>query len=346
MISVEQQVLRRPEKATQVRVHPFKDWAKISHHSCSRVLKRRIVDFSAERSFAQSANALKEHYQIEVPKYQIDKVTAEICQEAKKQNATKPGKVSEAEVLISETDGSMLPIISTEVPEGAQETDRRKHRKCHWKEIRVSVASNPTLSESYYGVALGEPYMVGLMMHECCQFKGMTPQTQVHAVSDGAPWICEQYEKQFGTQCKFLLDFFHACDYLVQAAASTAMTLEERNKWLESCKDDLRKSRSNEVLTALKDLTPKNIEAAEGVENAIRYLSKRAEAGQLDYREALERDLPIGSGEVESAHRHLLQKRLKIAGAWWRLERAEEMAQLRVMRANGRWNEFWDQEAA
>ena len=49
-----------------------------------------------------------------------------------------------------------------------------------------------------------------------------------------------------------------------------------------------------------------------------------------------------GSGEVESAHRQILQKRPKIPGAWQRLERAEEMAQLRALRANQRWNDFWE----
>lgn len=73
-------------------------------------------------------------------------------------------------------------------------------------------------------------------MFECCQFSGMSPQTRVHAVSDGAPWIAEHYEQHFGTQCGFLLDFFHACDYLVAAAQSTSMTLKERNQWLEKCK--------------------------------------------------------------------------------------------------------------
>jgi hypothetical protein len=27
--------------------------------------------------------------------------------------------------------------------------------------------------------------------------------------------------------------------------------------------------------------------------------------------------LPIGSGEIESAHRYVFQTRLKIAGGWW-----------------------------
>jgi hypothetical protein len=44
---------------------------------------------------------------------------------------------------------------------------------------------------------------------------------------------------------------------------------------------------------------------------------------QLNYREALANDLPIGSGEIESAHRYIAQQRLKRPGAWWRVDHAE-----------------------
>ena len=36
---------------------------------------------------------------------------------------------------------------------------------------------------------------------------------------------------------------------------------------------------------------------------------------QLNYRDALAKDLPIGSGEIESAHRYIAQQRLKRPGA-------------------------------
>ena len=328
-------------------MHPFRDFAKVSPGGCSRILSRRIVDFSAERSFAQTAQALLEHYRIEVPRYSIDKITAQVCREAKAHNSNKPENLTAAEVLISEVDGSMLPIINTDPPEGATNKDRRKHRKCHWKELRVSTVSNPDLAETYYGVALGEPFAVGCMMHECCQFKGMNSATHIHAVSDGAPWIADQYELHFGTQCRFLLDIFHACDYLAAAAQSTKMTPEERKHWLKQCKETLKKSEAKEVIEALKKLNPNwDKESQDPVTIAIKYLQKREAKGQLDYAKAIEENLPIGSGEVESAHRTILQKRLKIPGAWWRLERAEEMAQLRALRANNRWAELWQQEAA
>ncbi|MGI9106596.1 MAG: ISKra4-like element ISTvi1 family transposase, partial [Pyrinomonadaceae bacterium] len=70
-----------------------------------------------------------------------------------------------------------------------------------------------------------------------------------------------------------------------------------------------------------------------------RYL--RARLDYLDYAGARERGLPIGSGEIESGNRSVLQARLKISGAWWRAENAEKMMALRVTRANGEWQSYW-----
>jgi len=53
---------------------------------------------------------------------------------------------------------------------------------------------------------------------------------------------------------------------------------------------------------------------------------------QLNYRDALANDLPIGSGEIESAHRYIAQQRLKRPGAWWRVDHAEYMLALRINR--------------
>jgi len=132
----------------------------------------------------------------------------------------------------------------------------------------------------------------------------------------------------------------------IAEAAFPSLTDKERKCWFETQKESLLASRVKTVLATLGDLA----EAKDGedenepITTTISYFKKRE--NQFDYADAIRRELPIGSGEVESAHRHILQKRLKIPGAWWRLERAEEMAQLRAMRANGRWNDFWQKKAA
>ncbi len=37
----------------------------------------------------------------------------------------------------------------------------------------------------------------------------------------------------------------------------------------------------------------------------------------------------------------LIQERLKLSGCWWKLENAMTMLALRVLRANGDWNSYW-----
>ncbi len=51
--------------------------------------------------------------------------------------------------------------------------------------------------------------------------------------------------------------------------------------------------------------------------------------------------MPIGSGEIESAHRHIAQQRLNRPGAWWRVDHADYMLALRINRKNGDWDAYW-----
>jgi len=78
---------------------------------------------------------------------------------------------------------------------------------------------------------------------------------------------------------------------------------------------------------------------AQPVRDAHRYLSERR--AQLDYAGARARGLCIGSGEVESGHRHVIQQRLKLAGSWWTEPHAEAMLGLRAARANDLWERYW-----
>jgi hypothetical protein len=355
LIDITEHIIRANKKSKIIR--PFRQIAKVTNRSASRALQRRILDFSAERSYAKTAAALREHYGIDVPLYTIDQNTARLAQEAKHHNATSPSGIKITHTLISEVDGSMLPIVSIKDEETKQRegieatvTDKRKLRHCHWKEIRLCTTREPKSAETYYGIALGEPHIIGCMMLECAKHKGLGSHTHVHAIADGATWIADQYEEQFGANHRFHVDFFHVCEYLAAAVNSSSLDKEQRHDWLEKQKANLRQSKIEEVLKMLENLKSERnlIEAEKGsketIEIAIRYLEERE--GQMEYKAAIENELPIGSGEVESGHRHIMQKRLKIPGAWWRLETAEDIAHLRAMRANNRWREFWQKKCA
>lgn len=72
------------------------------------------------------------------------------------------------------------------------------------------------------------------------------------------------------------------------------------------------------------------------VRRCLRYIESRPDC--FDYKGALERGLPIGSGEIESGHKKsVLQSRLKLSGAWWKQKNAEKIMALRTTRANKEW---------
>lgn len=56
----------------------------------------------------------------------------------------------------------------------------------------------------------------------------------------------------------------------------------------------------------------------------------RTNANRMKYRLYRDSGLPIGSGAVESAHRHVLQTRMKRAGQHWAISNARRMARLRA----------------
>ncbi|NOT58322.1 MAG: hypothetical protein HOP18_27275 [Deltaproteobacteria bacterium] len=148
----------------------------------------------------------------------------------------------------------------------------------------------------------------------------------------------------FGGQARYLVDFYHVCEYLVEAAPTCAPAAP--HAWLATQKQRLQKNEGAAVLTQLGAYVEAEAVANDHapVRACLRYLHNRPH--HLDYPGAIEKGLPIGSGEVESAHRYVIQHRLKLPGAWWKAEHVEPMLALRVVRANEEWDTYWGQLAA
>ena len=60
-----------------------------------------------------------------------------------------------------------------------------------------------------------------------------------------------------------------------------------------------------------------------------------------NYAEFLTHNLPIGSGEAESGIRHIIKRRMAVAGAWTE-EHASLMLAILTIRASGWWSDFWN----
>jgi hypothetical protein len=319
-------------------VRAFSARAGVKCRGHSGPLQRRITDFGAEKSFAKAAQQLKEHYGLEVSVSAIRGITEAHGERMLSAPQILQGVASAGEVgqLIAETDGSMIPKV--EVDENAV-GDRRKTRHIGWKEARLSLVYAKGSVQPVFGVTTGTPEQAGAQLAACAKRVGFGAHTQVHGVGDGAPWISEQMEWIFGAQGSYLIDFYHLCDYLAAASKSCATDWQA---WYATQKARMKAGASGEVLNALTPhLEPSEVADNEAPVRAChRYIRNRA--GQFDYPRALVAGLPIGSGKIESAHRYIIQERLKIPGAWWKIENADKMLALRIVRANGNWETYWD----
>lgn len=290
-----------------------------------------MVDFGAEESFAQAAQRLQEHYGLEVS---IGRVRRQSLVHGAQLSAMKPPLPKDcAEIVVTQLDGSMIPIV--EVSE--QSPDQRKGKELLWREVRLCLAREKDSATPLYGATLGSVGLAGELWRQTAQAAGVGPRTKVHGVGDGADWITTQFGEQFGDQGTYLLDFWHVSQYL--AGAATVIQPKKAVEWRHRQQGRLLENKSNQVLRALaRHVEPEDQKEAP-VRTAYRYLSDRTD--QLDYAGARAAGLPIGSGEVEGGHRHVIQERLKLTGCWWKQPNAEAMLGLRVARANNLWNSYW-----
>ena len=297
-----------------------------------------MVDFGADHPFAEAAKKVKEHYRIEVPTSAIQSCTEQHAQAIFEGPLFYDKPQEMVKTIIAETDGSMLPIVKTNTAKG----DRRKDKELFWKEARLSMAHAKGSTSLCFAGTIGSANVAGQQLAACVKQAGGRKKSKVHCVGDGAAWIAEQVENQFGEKGSYLIDFYHLCEYLSEAAAVCA----PRNKqaWRDQQKERMKTGKWHEVLQALlPHLEPEDWTLAP-VRACYRYINNRKK--QFDYPSAIKNDLPIGSGEIESSHRYILQKRLKLAGAWWTIDNAAHMIALRICRANNDWQQYWLKQAA
>jgi len=317
-------------------VRPFSLAAGVNCRGYSLGLQRVMVDFGADLSFARAAEKVKEHYQIDVNSSAIRARTeghGRLMALESEMNVRMPA--AGVRELIAELDGSFVPIV--EIAEGTG--DKRKRRKLKWEEAKLGVVGVMGSRRRRYSATMRGAEEAGRQWRSAAIEMGAGCNTHLHCLGDGAGWIVGQVKAQFGAAASYLVDFYHVSEYVAQAGQAFAGA--GTKQWLREQQEKLKENRVGEVLSELA--RHREGEAKSEEETAIRkcerYLGERVP--YLDYAGAIKKGLPIGSGEVESGHRTVIQPRLKLSGAWWTEENAEKMLAMRVVRANGEWEAYW-----
>jgi hypothetical protein len=137
---------------------------------------------------------------------------------------------------------------------------------------------------------------------------------EVTVVGDGAIRTRNLAGEHFGQRAE-ILDYYHACEHLWAVAKALFDAADRARAWAEARCGELDERGGGPVRRALRDAKPPGPAAAAELRPARGCF--RTNAARTDYPRFRAPGLPIGSGAVESAAKHLVQRRMKRAGMRW-----------------------------
>lgn len=140
-----------------------------------------------------------------------------------------------------------------------------------------------------------------------------------------------------------VLDLIHVIHYLWTIALLLCRGARtEADAWVSHILAQLLTRHPLDVVATIRQTaTRRALTGAdrEALDNAIEYLRKNSI--YIHYAQFLAEGLPIATGVIEGACRHLVQDRMGITGARWGLDGAEAVLKLRAIRTSGDWDEYW-----
>lgn len=155
------------------------------------------------------------------------------------------------------------------------------------------------------------------------------------AIGDGAPWIWDYFDSAHPDAVQ-ILDFFHAAERLSGFAKNQFEDPDQRKAWLGEQQSRLLENQVKEVIQTISDLKCKG-EAANAQKQTITYFTNNQH--RMAYKTWKDKGWLIGSGPIESAHRNVIQQRLKLSGQRWTLKGVQQVANLRVAYKSNDWNQ-------
>jgi hypothetical protein len=232
--------------------------------------------------------------------------------------------VKKEEVLYVEADGSMLLT-----------------RDEGWKEVKVGRmftsgscidpnGKSSWIRHSQYVAHLGNSNDFTEQMDSLIESYGRLGKRLVF-ISDGGIWIKNWIEDAF-PEAVAILDYYHVCEHLHQFANTIFSDEAVLEKWTDEQKELLLQSKVLEVIANIKQQNCKSKEAL----LLINYYTNNV--NRMDYKAYKNIGVGlIGSGAIESAHRTVVQKRMKQSGQRWSNKGAQSMLNLRILKMNGQW---------
>jgi hypothetical protein len=313
-------------------------------------LQEAMTRLGSKLPFQQAADEIEAFCQTKIGEATVRRTTHEngiasevlARQEVEELIAQAPEPPTQAEQLVMSTDGAFVCLTNGQWRE--VKTVAIGVFAAEWNgqesEIEVNSSQLSYFSRSYPARAF-ERYALS-ELHR----RGLGRAEKVVAVNDGAAWI-QSFIDYHCPKAERVIDFAHAQSYV--GRIGKAILGEETEAFKSWYKDKCHQLKHEPPQALLSELTwfgqqAQTAEQEAVVEHGLRYLAQRRE--MIDYAHFRARGYPIGSGSVESSHKHVVHSRLKQAGMRWAEQHVNPMLALRNLIANDRWTEGWSRLTA
>ena len=147
----------------------------------------------------------------------------------------------------------------------------------------------------------------------------------------------EELAEKFEVELTITQDLIHVIEYLWKAAhALHPDSPEKREEWVRQRTYELLKGNAQHIASGLRRAATRaslGEKERKPVDTAAHYIENNKE--RLAYNESLKQGLPIATGVIEGACRHLVKDRMDLTGARWRLKSADAVLKLRALKVSG-----------
>jgi hypothetical protein len=246
-------------------------------------------------------------------------------------------------------DGGRVRIRRTH--RGRKTTKGRHGFSTPWREPRLLVIDilddqgrPDRLRLPLYDGLIGDAEAVWALLIGYLRLLGAASADVVEFIADGAEWIWHRVERLRtlaeipAAKLVEVLDFYHASQYLSETIATCRnMPKAQRQALYKRLRHALRHQPDGVevVMEALRTLATR--QRGKAVTRALGSLETHAHRMRYVTLEA--HKLPIGSGQVESAVRRVVNLRFKAPGSFWTETTVSGLMHLRAAFKAGRWKE-------
>ena len=227
-----------------------------------------------------------------------------------------------------------------------------------WKEVKtcvvygVDAAAGAIGRKTYYATQAAHESFGHKLVTEAKR-RGAEVAKELIFIGDGAKWIWNLCAREFPKAIQ-VLDWYHAVEHLWDVGrAYFGEKSDMLTPWVKAREGELYAGSVAKVVEALKAMAEKLGTPPKGADESDPRVVLRRNVGyfeenarRMKYKEYRKRGIPMASGVVESACKHVVASRLKGPGMRWDEEGAEAILHLRCLELNGRWDAFWEKNRA